>query len=221
MRALMLRRIVPLLCVVALSACIDFTGLDIAGGHLTGIDVTKGTVVEVGDTVRLTAAGDIDGLVGWFSYDPVLDARWTVSNPSIARLEPLPPPPKEDSFPKARTLVRGVSVGTVRVIATPRGVSGEATVRVFPVVGSIALRAERDTLSVGDTLLVTATAFDGAGVPIDDLPVEFESDGGLLFYRRDNFTARFLATAPGQSTVTARFRRVTAATVLTVVPRAP
>jgi hypothetical protein len=221
MRALMLRCIVPLLCAVALSACIDFTGLDIAGGHLTGIDVTKGTVVEVGDTVRLTAAGDIDGLVGWFSYDPVLDARWTVSNPSIARLEPLPPPPKEDSFPKARTLVRGVSAGTVRVIATARGVSGEATVRVFPVVGTLALRAERDTLSVGDTLLVTATALDAGGAPIADLPLSFESDGGLLLYSQDKLTARFLVRAPGRSTVTTRFRRATATAVLTVLPRAP
>lgn len=50
---------------------------------------------------------------------------------------------------------------------------GEATERDFPMVGAIALRAERDTLAVGDTILVRATAFDGTGAPIEDLPLSF------------------------------------------------
>ena len=217
-----LRRLLPLAAVaLALGACVDFTSLDVAGGHLVSIGVNHGGVVEVGDTIRLTATGDVDGLLGLFSYDPLLDARWSVSDPTIAQLEPLPPPPKDDSFPKARTLIRGVRPGTVHVTATARGVSGDAIVRVFPVVSTIQLRSARDTVAVGDTILVTAAALDAGGAQIADVPLRFEFDAGVQPIEADSVRARVVAIAPGRTTVAARFRRITGEVSLIVVPRAP
>jgi hypothetical protein len=132
---------------LALGACVDFTALDVAGGRLVSIGVNQSTVVEVGDTIRLTATEHVDGIVGMLTYDPILDARWSVSDQTIARLEPLPPPPKDDSFPMARTLVQP---GTVHVMATARGTSGEAIVRVFPAVSTIQMLSAHDTVAVGD-----------------------------------------------------------------------
>lgn len=215
------RRLFPLAVALGLGACIDFTGLDIAGGHLISIWVDQGGVVEVGDTLRLTASGNVDGLLGIWSYDPILDARWAVSDPAIAQVVPLPPPPKGDSFPTARTLIRGLRPGAVHVSATARGVRGEAIVRVFPVVATIQMRATRDTLTVGDTVLVTAAALDATGVPLDGVPLRFDVDAGAQFASQDSVSARIVATSAGLVTVTARFRRTRAKIALVVVPRAP
>ena len=87
-----LRRIIPPAVALALTACADLTGLDFVGGHLTSISVDHGAIVEVGDTVRLSATGSVDGLIGLFSYDRLLDASWAISDPTIAQLQLLPPP---------------------------------------------------------------------------------------------------------------------------------
>jgi hypothetical protein len=219
------RRLLSLAVPLTLAACVDFTalnsGLDIGGGHLVSISVAQSSVVEVGDTIRLTATGNLDGLLGMLSYDPILDARWSVSDPTVARLEPLPPPPKEDSFPKARTLIRGMQPGTVHVTATARGLSGEAIVRVFPAVSTIQLLSARDTVAVGDTILVTAAALDASGVQIPDVPLRFEFGAGLQPIAADSVRARVVAIAPGRTTVGAHFRRTTAEISLIVVPSAP
>jgi hypothetical protein len=216
-----LSRLIPLAVALVLTACVDVTGLDIAGGHLISISVHEGTVVEIGDTVRLTATGSVDGLLGIFSYDPLLDAVWAVSDPTIARVEPLPPPPPEDSFPRARTLIRGRRLGSVQVTASARGVTGDATVRVIPVVATIQVRATRDTLAVGDTIVVTAAALDASGAPILGVPLTFEVGGGAQLNGYDNTSARVVAVAAGPATVTVRFRRATGEAALVVVPRAP
>ena len=134
MRIYRLRYLVGLSATLGLTACTDLTGLDFAGGRLQSITVRASgpAVVEVGDTIRLTATGTVDGLLGLFNYAPILDAIWATSDPSVARLEALPPPPVDDPAPSARTLVRGVAPGTARVSASSSGVMGEVTVRVIP-----------------------------------------------------------------------------------------
>src|ERR1700686_3753649 len=95
---------------LAATACkaLDLSGLGEAfSSNLTAIGVTSGGVVEAGDTIRLGATGSVSGLIGIFSYAPVLDAEWSVSDPRIAKLIPMPPPPPEDSFPHAQILVQG------------------------------------------------------------------------------------------------------------------
>jgi len=202
--------------------CDSLTGINEMFDHrLVGISVDQGSVVEVGDTVRLTAAGDVNGVLGMLMYDPVLDTRWSVSDPTIAQLQPLPLPPPEDSFPRARTLIRGLRPGLTYVTATARGISGNASVRVIPVLQTIQVRAARDTVFVGDTIRVTAAGLDAAGATISELPLTFAVVGGLQLNGWSDNTARVIAIAAGAGKTEARFRRVFGETEIVVLPRGP
>lgn len=216
------RCVAPATLAVAVTACDSLTGIQEMFDHrLVGIAVDQGSVVAVGDTTRLTAAGDVEGLLGMFMYDPVLDTRWSLSDPTIAQLQPLPPPPPEDSFPRTRTLIRGLRPGSTQVTATARGVSGQATVRVIPVLGTIRVRPARDTIPVGDTVRITAAAVDAAGAAISGWRLTFAVGGGLQLHSWDDSTARVVAIAAGAGKVEARFRRAAGEAALVVVPRGP
>jgi hypothetical protein len=217
-----LQRLAPLAITTLFGACFDTTTLtDITGGgRLLSITVDAG-VVEVADTVRLTASGNVSGVLGLLTYDPVLDAQWAVADPTVARLEPLPPPPPEDSFPMARTLVRGLRPGTTRVTATARGKTGEATVRVFPILGAIHLRPTRDTLAVGDTTHMTVSVVDTGGVPIEAVPLVFQVSGGVRLGADHSTGKDVIAIGPGAAAISARFRRVVGEAALVVIPRTP
>jgi hypothetical protein len=216
-----LRRIIPLAVAFVLTACADLTGLDFVGGHLTSISVEHGGIVEVGDTVRLSATGSVDGIIGLLSYDRLLDASWAISDPTIAQLQLLPPPPPQDSSTPTRTMVRGRRPGTVTVTATARGLSGEAPVRVIPVVATIQVRASRDTLAVGDTIFVTTAVLDAGGAPIVGVPLTFDVEGGAQLNGYDDKSARVVAIASGPVTVTVRFRRATGVATLVVLSPLP
>lgn len=212
-------RICALSLPLVLGGCFDLTGLDeMFGAPLLGIAV-EGAIVEVGDTVRVTAMGDAGGIIGIFAYDPLPDARWTISPQSVAQLQALPPPPPDDSFPRARTLVRGLSVGSALVEASARGITGRATVRVIPAIGTLQLTASRATLGVGDTLRVEATALDVRGAPITGLPITYTVTGGLQLRGSDDTGARFVGTEPGPATVSAMFRRAKNEVAVVVIAR--
>ena len=206
----------------ATTACnaLDLSGLsDVFSSSLTAIGVTSGGIVEVGDTIRLEASGSVSGLIGIFSYAPVLDAEWSVSNPLVAKLIPLPPPPPEDSFPRARVLVRGLQPGKDTVFAQSHGIRGSAEVRVIQRIDHIDIRTLRDTLFVGDTVPIFLTTVVGSdGAPIVDVPLTFEATGGvqLLTY---SAPPRVIAIESGPATVTARFRKATGTFNLTVLSR--
>lgn len=220
----LLRRVTLLAVALVPIACVDMTGLgELFGGHLTGISVDNGAIVEVGDTVRLSARGAVDGLLGLFSYDRLLDASWTISDPTIARLELLEPPlpPPQDSSTPTRTLVRGRRPGTVTVKASARGVSGEAPVRVIPVIATIQVLTFRDTLAVGDTIEVRTAVVDAGGGTIGDVPLTFEAGGGVQLAGYNASTARVVATTVGTATISARFRRATGIATLVVVSPSP
>jgi hypothetical protein len=184
--------------------------------NLKSISVSSGGIVEVGDTVRLDASGSVSGLIGIFSYAPILDAEWSVSDPLIARLIAVPPPPPEDSFPRAHVLVRGLQPGKVTVFAQSHGIRGSAEVRVIPRIDHIDIRASRDTLFVGDTLPIITTVVGANGLPITDIPLSFEASGGVqvIWY---SAPARAIAIASGPATVTARFRNAAGTVNLTVL----
>jgi hypothetical protein len=218
-----LRRIIPLTVALALTACADLTGLDFVGGNLTSISVEHGAIVEVGDTVRLSATGSVDGIIGLLSYDRLLDASWAISDQTIAQLQllPPPPPPPQDSSTPTRTLVRGRRPGTVTVTATARGLSGEAPVRVIHVVATIQVRAARDTLAVGDTIVVTTAVLDAGGAPILGVPLTFDVGGAAQLDGHDDTSARVVAIAAGPATVSVRFRRATGVATLVVLSPLP
>ncbi len=206
--------------VLVLAACTDFTGLDFARTDLVSIGLTGESVVEVGDTVRVKATGGVSGIIGMFSYDLLPDARWSVSDPSIAQLQ-TPPPASIDTLFPAQMLVRGIRAGSTQIKATARGLSGDATIRVIPPVSTIQVIPARDTVAVGDTIRLTVGAYDAGGAPIQGLQLVFAVSGGVKFSTSDATSARVVGIAPGQATISARFRRAVGEAALVVIPRAP
>jgi hypothetical protein len=181
--------------------------------------VTSGGVVEVGDTIRLEASGSVSGLIGIFSYAPVLDAEWSVSDPLVAKLMTLPPPPPEDSFPRARILVQGVQPGKVTVSAQSHGIRGSADVRVVSQIDRIEIRTFRDSLYVGDTIPVAMTVIGSDGNAIAGLHLTLEFSGGVQLSLFSSGVQGVTGIAPGPAMVTARFRRSAGTLKLTVLSR--
>jgi hypothetical protein len=131
-----LRRVVLVFSSVALSGCLDMTGLgelsELISGKLIGISVTPSVSIVVGDTARLEATGQISGLMVILgAYDVLPDAEWNISNPTIARLEQVEPP-AVDSYPGARIRLRGLRVGQATVSVSARGQTGTTEVIVLP-----------------------------------------------------------------------------------------
>lgn len=217
-----LRPVLPLAATFLLSGCGDLTGLDFLSTRLVSITISadQGPIVEVSDTIRLTAYGNVEGIAALFSYAPILDAIWATSDATIARIEPLPPPPPEDSFPSARTLVRGMRPGTARVTASSGGITGEVSVRVIPVLGAIRL-SPPNTVMVGDTVRIAAVALEPGGSEVSDVPLTFAATGGVRLNGYDRTGAYVIATAAGPATLSARFRRVAGELAFVVVPRSP
>jgi hypothetical protein len=207
---------------LAATACkaLDLSGLDeVFSSNLKAIGVTSGAVVEVGDTVRLEASGSVSGLIGLFSYAPVLDAEWSVADPLVAKLITLPPPPPEDSFPRARILVQGLKPGTVAVSAQSHGIRGSADVRVVSPIARIEIRTLRDSLFVGDTIPLAMTVVGSDGNAIPGLQLTLEVSGGVQLSLLSSGAQGVIAIAPGPAAVTARFRRSAGTLELSVLSR--
>lgn len=129
-RVLVTGSLVPLFCGLLLSACGEKITMPFTNeGRLLSIRVSGPGVVQVGDTIRLSTWGKVDGIIGIFTYDRVLDARWTVSDPTIASLAPVKLLPSDTTSGSA-VIVRGLRTGSVQVTAAARGVSGSAAVNV-------------------------------------------------------------------------------------------
>lgn len=101
------------------------------GGRLVSISIQGDSLVQSGDTVRLSAQGKLSGLIGSLAYDRVLDAVWTVSDPEVASIVPVKPL-AGDTTSSSAVILTGLRQGTVQVTATARGVQGSASVRVLP-----------------------------------------------------------------------------------------
>jgi hypothetical protein len=199
---------------------LDLSGLsDLFSSDLTAIGVTSGGVVEVGDTIRLDASGHVSGLIGIFSYAPVLDAMWSVSDPLIAKLITLPPPPPEDSFPRAQILVQGVQVGKATISAQSHGIRGSADVRVISPIARIEIRTLRDSVYVGDTIPIAMTVIGSDGNAIPGLQPTLEVSGGVQLGFLSSGAQGVIATTAGPATVTARYRRSAGTLELTVLSR--
>jgi hypothetical protein len=216
-------RAAPLLALWLTACKLDLSGLDVYGGQLTGISVSVdgliGSLPEVGDNMTLSAYGDVDGLAGLLSYDPVYDASWTVSDTTIARVETVPRHALE-SRGNSWIRLHALKPGTVQVRATARGKEGTVTVRVIPRVARIDLLPVKDTITVDELTSVAAFARDAADRVITDLPLLFEADSGVWVGPvRPSNNVEVKGLRSGSWTVSARFRGVTGRTDFVVVPR--
>lgn len=134
-RARRLLKIVALLIVApSLGACDlglgQLTGL--SAGPLLSISVGGDSAVAVGDTIRLNATGGVGGLIGLLAYDPLRDAEWSSSDPSIATVA-RPAPSPGDTL-ASHILVEGIRPGRVVIEASTRGVTGSKVVIVTRVI---------------------------------------------------------------------------------------
>ena len=113
-----------------ISGCnLDLTG--VAGGStgLISISLTGPSTVQVGDTIRLSASGSPNGLIGFLVLDPIRDGKFTVSDATIAAIIPLIPPPG-DTTSVASVRVQGLKSGSVLVTVSARGKSATHPVEV-------------------------------------------------------------------------------------------
>ena len=151
----------------------------------------------LGDTLRLTAeAIDANG-------SSVTDAEfsWASSDESVATVD-------------ATGLVTAIASGSVTITATSGSVSGSATVTVAQEVSSVAaVPAEASIAALGDTVRLTAEAFDANGSAVTDVEFSWESsdnsvakvDASGLVTSVANGTVTITATsgeASGSATVT-------------------
>lgn len=112
---------------------------------------TVDSLGAVGDTLRFMAEGrDANGHV-------VHDAAfsWASSNVSVARVD-------------GSGLVTAIRNGTAVITATAGQASGNATLRVTQSANSVVVSAAVDTIAVGDSLTLTAEAFDERGNAVTD-----------------------------------------------------
>ncbi|MDQ6737473.1 MAG: hypothetical protein M3Z30_07210 [Gemmatimonadota bacterium] len=119
------------LALLALSACGNVTNPFADEGRLQSIAISGNTSLTVGDTVRLSARGKVGGLTGLFTYDRVLDAVWSVSDPGVASIVPVKPI-AGDTTSGSAIILTGLRVGNVTVTAAARGVHGSALVHITP-----------------------------------------------------------------------------------------
>lgn len=124
------RLITPAMAALLLGACGgNITNPFADEGRLESIAISGASVVQVGDTIRLSATGKVGGITGIFYRDRVPDARWTVSDPTIASVTSIEIAPG-DTTSHGAVLVRGLRAGDVQVTATARRVAGSAAVHV-------------------------------------------------------------------------------------------
>jgi hypothetical protein len=171
-------------------------------------------VMQVGEAVRLDAAGYYQGNGAWVEEPRTVVFRST--DTTVVGLEPTTW--YMSSMPSVRARAR--RVGTVTFSATINGVTGSDSLRVIPEIQSIALTPTRSTLQVGDTVAVTVDIVSTGGEAITTVrPFVDMSDGvGVVVSVGQN---RFRGVAPGTARLKAFVGADTGRVTLTVVPKAP
>lgn len=122
--------VAPPLGACALTRPVDLS--DLFGGSLLSISVGGDSTVAVGDTIRLHAVGGLGGLIGLLSYDPLRDATWSSSDPTLAVV--VRPAPTPDDTLASPILVRGLRPGRVVIEASARGITGNKIVVVTRII---------------------------------------------------------------------------------------
>jgi hypothetical protein len=197
----MSNRALLLVCgVLAAAGCADIVG---DAPQPVSVDVGFwGSVLEVGTPSRVCAFG----MAAWglaVATHPV--EVWTLSDPSLAKIEQTP-----DPFDRpACILLRPLRAGTLTVTARMAGVNGMGTVRLIPTIQTIRITPSALTLRVGDSSSVMATFIAVNGDTIRDIPIIWRvSDNGtvsnvVLYGTGPTDSAIVSANSVGENSVTA------------------
>ena len=150
---------------------------DIVGDAPQPVSVSVGfwgSVLEVGTASRVCAFG----MAAWglaVATHPV--ETWTLSDPSLARVEQ----PSDPYDRPACILLRPLRPGSLTVTARMAGVTGVGTVRLIPTIASIRISPSVLNLKVGDSVSAKATFIAINGDTIQDLPIVWRvSDNGVV-----------------------------------------
>jgi len=161
-----------------------------------------GSVLEVGSVSRVCAFG----MASWgIAIATHRVETWTLSDPTLAKIEQMPQP--ADRY--ACILLRPLRPGLLTVTARMAGLDGASTVRLIPAIKTVQVTPSALTLSIGDTASIAATVIAVNGDTLRDIPILWrESDYGVVsnvvFYGIDAMTRSVVqADATGQNIVTA------------------
>jgi len=122
------------------------------------------TVVELGDTLRLTAtATDARGRA--ITGTPI---GWTSLEAAVAEVD-------------STGLVTAVEVGSARIVAAVGSHADTVALTIIAAPKTVVVLAPRNALVLGDTVTLTASALDAKGRPLPDAPIEWSvSDTTVL-----------------------------------------
>lgn len=154
--------------------------------------------VTVGRTVALTA----EALSATGAPLPGRNITWSTSTPGVAQVS-------------ATGMVTGVSPGTAVIFASADGVLGWVTVRVGVIpVSSVTVTPATPTLTIGETISLSAALADAAGAPLSGRVVSWSSDATSIAAVSTGGTVTGLAT--GTATITATSEGQTGTATVTV-----
>ncbi len=159
--------------------------------------------LRVGGTVTLAATAR-DSAGGTLAGRPV---TWSSSAPSVATVS-------------MAGLVTAVAAGTATLSATVEGIAGTAALTVTSVpVASVDVTPSRAGVSVGGTLVLSATARDAAGAALAAPPVTWSSSTPAV--ATVSSTGAVTGVSTGTATMTATVDGVRGQSVITVLPAQP
>lgn len=157
------------------------------------------TIVRPG-TVQLTATA-FDA-----QHNPLTNRTftWSSSTPNVANVD-------------ANGLVTGVANGSATITATSEGEAGTSTIVVIPPpVASIVVSPSSNTLTVGDSVALTATAKDASGNVIPDAPITWSTSNAAAVTVSSTGLAK--AVGGGTATITAMSGTASGTASFLVIP---
>ena len=112
--------------------------------------------LALGDSIYVLASADrsMPPVRAYSSITRPEVFAWSTSAPDVMTVSP-------------SGVIRAISVGTASVTASADGFSGSADFRVELIAQTAAITPPSGVFAVGDTVLLTAHAWDSTGVPID------------------------------------------------------
>ena len=170
------------------------TAAGVAGRALLTVVAPAPTALAVTpDTVALTALGQTVQLAAEVrdQIGRVMEGvtvSWSSADTTVATVD-------------STGLATAIGGGATTIAATAGEVSGAAVVKVMQSAGSVVVSPSADTVALGDTLRLTAEAFDANGHAVDGAEFRWASSDGAV--ARVDGSGLVTGVADGMATITA------------------